>query len=226
MKKGFQICTVVQGKNLETLLKNLKKAQTSAEMVELRADSIGNFTIEDIVLLKKATKLPVVFTFRHEKEGGLFKGTVIKQKAILKKAFDLGFTYVDVAYDNPILKELSAKEKTQLLVSYHNYEGTPSIKQLTGILTKMRSVKPALIKMVTFVRKWDNISTLIALLNAKKGEEKLVVIGMGEKGEITRLTFPLMGSHIAFVAMKGEEKIAPGMLTKEDFEPITRYFNK
>jgi len=52
MKKKFQICTVVQGKNLATFVKNLKKAQASATMVELRADSIKDFNIDDLPIVK------------------------------------------------------------------------------------------------------------------------------------------------------------------------------
>jgi len=49
---------------------------------------------------------------------------------------------------------------------------------------------------------------------------------MGRKGEITRLTFPSMGSHIAYVTMKGEKNIAPGMLTEAQLKPVIKYFNK
>jgi len=226
MKKEFKICTVVQGKNLELFLKNLKGALASANMVELRADSIANFKIEDVATLKRATKLPSIFTFRYKKEGGLFTGDIAKQNNILKKAFELGFTFVDVAHGNPILKKLNEKEKTRLLLSWHNNKGTPSESELYSILNKMRRAQPAIIKMATFINHWQDIATLVSLLKKRKSNEKLVVIGMGEKGKITRLTFPLMGSHIAYVTIKGEKSIAPGILTEGELQPMIRYFNE
>jgi 3-dehydroquinate dehydratase type I len=226
MKKKFQICTVVQGKNLVTFVKNLKKAQASSAMVELRADSIKDFNSDDLPIIKGLTKLPSIFTFRHKKEGGLYAGSVSKQKEILKAGFDFGFTYIDVACDNPILEELNAKEKKQLLLSYHNNEGTPYLEDLLDLLEDMRAVCPAIIKIATQVTDYDDIPILAALLKKAKKDEKLVVIGMGRKGEITRLTFPSLGSHIAYVTMKGEKNIAPGMLTEAQLKPVIKYFNK
>jgi 3-dehydroquinate dehydratase type I len=224
MKKKFQICTVVQGKNLVTFVKNLKKAQASAGMVELRADSIKDFDSDDLPIVKGPTKLPSIFTFRHKKEGGLYAGPISRQKEILKDAFDFGFTYVDVACDNPILEELNTKEKKQLLLSYHNNEETPYLEDLLDLLEDMRAVRPAIIKIATQVTDYDDIPILAALLKKAKKDEKLVVIGMGRKGEITRLTFPSLGSHIAYVTMKGEKNIAPGMLTEAQLKPVINYF--
>ena len=226
MKKIFQICTVVQGKSLEDFMKNLKKAQRSATMVELRADSIKDFNIDDLPILTGPVKVPSIFTFRHKKEGGLFTGTKSKQKEILREAFIYGFTYVDVAYDNRLVNELSAKEKKKLLLSYHCDEGTPDFFELIDILDDMRSKNPAIIKIATLVEQADDVPILSALLKKRKKDEKLIVIGMGKLGQITRLTFPVLGSCIAFVTMKGEKNIAPGMLTEADLKPIINYFNK
>jgi 3-dehydroquinate dehydratase-1 len=227
MKKEFQICTVVRGENLVTFLKNLKKAQTSAAMVELRADSVNDFNKDDIPILNGPVKVPSIFTFRHEKEGGLFTGSVSKQKEILNEAFHSDFTYVDVAYDNPILKDLSAKEKKHLLISYHNNRETPYIEELEDILNDMRSVNPAIMKIATFVNNHEDVPILAALLKLRKKGEKLIVIGMGKKGIITRLMFPPMGSCIAFVTMKGQKNMAPGMITEADLlKNMARLKNK
>ncbi len=223
MKSEFKICTVVQGKSLETFVKNLKKAQTTAKMVELRADSINHFDIDDLEIIKGLTKLPSIFTFRHESEGGLFTGASSKQTKILKRAFELGFTYIDIAMGNPIVKELSAKEKKQLLLSWHDNKKTPPYKELENMLYRMRLLKPAIIKMATFVNNWDDILVLGSILKERISDEKLIVIGMGKKGEITRLMFPPIGSYIAYVSMKGEKNIAPGMLTEGDFKPIVKF---
>ena len=195
-------------------------------MVELRADTIKDFNSDDISLVKESVKTSSIFTFRHKKEGGLYAGALSKQKEILKKAFASGFTYVDIAYNNSLTGKLSIKEKTQLLLSYHNNDETPPIEELEDILNTMRSVHPAIIKMATFVNNPKDITILATLLERKKKNEKLIVIGIGIKGEITRFLFPLMGSCIAYVTMKGDKNIAPGMLTDADMKPISEYFKK
>jgi 3-dehydroquinate dehydratase type I len=226
MNNNFKICTVVQGENLATFVKNLKKAQVSASMVELRADSINDFNIDDLPIIKGPVNVPSIFTLRHKKEGGLFTSSVSKQNEILKSAFDFGFTYVDVAYDNPLINDLSLKEKKHLLLSYHNHEGTPYLEDLLDLLEDMRAVHPAIIKIATLVTDSGDIPILATLLKEAKEDEKLTVIGMGKKGEKTRVAFPALGSHIAYVSMKGEKNIAPGMLTEKDLKPILKYLKK
>jgi 3-dehydroquinate dehydratase I len=224
MNKSFKICTVVQGNNLETFLKNLEKAQKTAEMIELRTDSINEFSSADIPIIKGLLKLPCIFTCRHVKEGGLFTGS--SQREILKNAFVSGFDYIDISYNNPIINDLNDMEKNQLLVSYHNNKGTPNLEELVELLKYMRTFNPAIMKIATMVKYKKDVPVLASLLQNRKKDEKLIVIGMGKKGEITRATFPLVGSYIAYLTMKGEKNIAPGMLTEEEFNPIMNYFNK
>ena len=216
MTNKFKVCTVVQGKTLETFLNNLKKAQGTANMIELRADSICDIRLENIGTLRLATELPSIFTYRHESEGGLYSGTIKKQTEFLKKAFDSGFKYVDASIGNPILTKLTIKEKKQLLLSYHNMTQTPDLTELEAILLKMRPIKPAIIKIATLVREAKDITTLTKLLSERNRNEKMVVIGMGEMGSVTRTSFLKLGSYITFVQMKGEESIARGMLTIDE----------
>ncbi len=226
MNKDFKICTVIQGKNLETFVRNLKKAQKTASMIELRVDSIKDFSVEDIPIIEGLVKLPCIFTCRHLNEGGLYTGSMTNQQDIILKAFNSGFTYVDVAMGNPVINKLDAKQKKQLLLSYHNHEGTPAITELVKLLNHMRSMNPAVIKIATYVKKMYDVPTLSSLLRKRMRGEKLVVIGMGKKGEVTRLTFPPAGSYIAYVTMSGTKNIAPGMLKERDLQPIFNYLNK
>ncbi len=226
MNTNFKICTVIQGKNLETFVKNLKKAQKTAMMIELRADSIKDFDPDDIEIIKGLVKIPSIFTCRHVNEGGLFESSMAKQEEILLKAFESSFTYVDVAFNNPAINDLTDEDKNRLLISYHNNKGTPSLAELAELLKYMRTFNPAIMKIATMVKDKMDVPILASLLRKRKRDEKLIVIGMGKKGEITRLTFPPAGSYIAYVTIKGEKNIASGMLTERDLQPIFNYLNK
>lgn len=216
MSYEFNTCVVVQGKTMPTFLKNLDKALQVATMIELRVDTVLDIKLSDITKLKKATKAPYIFTFRHTSEGGLYNGSLKKQSQILNRAFDLGFDYVDVSYDNPIIDKFTTKERKRLLLTYHNMKETPDIRELQSILQKMRAVKPAIIKIATLVNAEKDITTLKELLSERKSNEKMIVIGMGEKGRMTRTLFPKSGSYITFVQMKGDKAIAPGILTEDE----------
>lgn len=215
----IKICTVVEGGTLPVFLRNLANEIHHSAMVELRADSINGFEEEDIYTLKRNVSIPSIFTFRHVKEGGLFAGDTFEQRAILKRAFHSGFEYVDVSCGNKILKELIPKEKKKLILSYHSNDSTPSYTKLAAILEQMRSVKPAIIKIATKINSHADIFKLADILKMKKEREKLIVIGLGEKGKPTRILFPLIGSYLAFASMVGS-KIAPGIMSHKQMESI------
>src|SRR4029077_9827978 len=107
MSLSFKICPVVRGGTLPLFLKNLKEAERISPLIELRVDTIKGFKEADIDVLKKNVKGSTIFTCRHISEGGEFIGDKKIQHAILKKAFSSKFNYVDVAYDNSLIKSLS-----------------------------------------------------------------------------------------------------------------------
>jgi 3-dehydroquinate dehydratase-1 len=212
---------VVEGSTLQTFLKNLKKAQQSADMVELRGDTIKGFKEKDFDAIKKAVKGSAIFTFRHKGEGGNYTGSKDFQGDVLKKAFKT-FKYVDVAFGNELVKELSAKEKKKLVLSYHEFDGTSSIKELKSVVTKMRKSKPAIIKIATLVNKEEDVITLSEILKLRKPKEQFIIIGMGDKGKLTRILFPMMGSFIAYAAMD-KTNIAPGLMTIKEMQDVYNF---
>lgn len=222
MSMPFKICMVAGGNTLHLFLKNLKKAQQSADMVELRADTIKGFKEKDFDAIRKAVKGPAIFTFRHKSEGGNYTGSADFQKEILRKAFKPGFKYVDVAYDNALVKGLTAKEKKKLLLSYHEFEGTSSEKKLKAVITKMRKAKPALIKIATLVKKEEDVVTLSEILKLRKPKEQIIIIGMGDKGKLTRVLFPMMGSYITYAAID-KTNIAPGLMTIKEMQDVYNF---
>ncbi len=225
MQMPYNIYTVVQGSTLPAFLKNMKKVGLRSDRVELRADSIRSFRVDDVEILKNNSPSHSIFTYRHIKEGGLFKGDVKEQKNILKEAFVFEFDYIDVSLGNSILNELTQKERKKLLVSYHEYKVTPTIERLMGVMNKMRKESPAVIKIATMVNSPKDVFVLADLLKEKKKNEKLIVIGMGEMGKLTRIMFPTMGSYLTYASMEGE-KIAPGLMNQKEMESVYNIITK
>ncbi len=219
MRGPFKICTVVEGNTLPVFLRNLNQAQKGSAKIELRADSIDGFEEEDIDTIKRNVKVTSIFTCRHVKEGGMFAGDAKEQRAILKKAFHSGFDYVDVSLGNSIIKELDLKERKKLLLSYHDFEATPNYIKLSVMLDRMRKEQPGIIKMATMVTSPIDVFRLADVLKEKKDKEKLIVIGMGEMGKLTRIMFPAMGSYMTYAAIEGS-KVAPGLMTRKQMESV------
>lgn len=219
MRVPFKICTVVEGETLPVFLRNLSKAQKESAKIELRIDSIKHFEEDDIDTIKRNVTKTSIFTCRHVKEGGKFDGNIKEQKEILKSAFHSSFDYVDVAVGNSILKELTEKERKKLLLSYHDFKETPAHSKLSTTLEKMRKEEPAIIKMATMVNRPGDVFSLADLLKEKGEKEKLIVIGMGEMGKLTRVMFPAMGSYLTYASLDGS-KAAPGLMTQKQMESV------
>lgn len=225
MRMPFKICTVVQGNTLPLFLENLLIAKAATDRVELRADSIKDLQSKDIETLKKNSPAHTIFTYRSVKEGGLFGGSAKEQKLIYEQAFSSGFELIDLSLGNSLLKNLNTDERKRLLVSYHNFEATPSFDKLKAVLKKMREESPAAIKISCMVNGPKDVFVLADILKERKEREKLIVIGMGELGKLTRVMFPSMGSYLTYAAMD-EKKLAPGLMTLKDIQSIYNIITK
>jgi 3-dehydroquinate dehydratase type I len=216
MQASVKICNVVEGDSLSIFLQNMEKAQGSS-MIELRADSIKNFKQENVLNIVEKVKTQSIFTCRSVREGGKFSDAYSEQEKIINTAFVEKFNYVDVAYDNLLIEDLVPEQQKKLLVSYHNFKETPSSIDLMKVMEKMRANDPGIIKIATMVNTTQDIFTLIEVLKQKKAAEKFIVIGMGAKGKITRVMFPLMGSYLTYVS---NGIPAPGIMSQKELETI------
>jgi len=206
----IKICTPVMGKTLEEFLKNLDQVQEVSEMVELRVDKIKNLSKKDLILIRKRTKKEVIFTSR--------------QREIILKALNLGFNYVDVELSLISELNLPKRGKNKIILSFHDFEKTPNIQDLTTIVSRMRKCNVGISKIATVVNNDQDIKNLLLILLNKKKDEKIIVVGMGEKGKITRILGPLLGSFLTF-ASTPFGKTAQGQINITKLKKIYQLIN-
>ena len=65
----------------------------------------------------------------------------------------------------------------------------------------------------------DDAARLLGLLDRKR---RLIVIGMGEKGKITRVAAPLLGSEIAYASAGEGKESAPGQIEEKELERLMK----
>lgn len=75
----------------------------------------------------------------------------------------------------------------------------------------MRFCQPDIMKIATMVRKEEDVRVLLRLLLEKEKDEEMIVIGMGAKGQLTRILGPLFGSYLTYVSTPYGET-APGQI--------------
>lgn len=107
------------------------------------------------------------------------------------------------------------------ILSYHNYQNTPGPVQLTEIIDIMKGYQPTVYKLATYCKNQeDGLWLMQLLLRLKARGLRVIILGMGEQGTITRIFGTLWGNEMTFAPLSHAEQSAPGQLTKSQLETI------
>ncbi len=169
------------------------------DIAEVRLDEIGIFhgwvaccqTIE-------AAGIPVMLTLRNSKEGGKCTLTDQERLKILSEGLECCSIF-DVELQSNLTETISPIVKAagkSLLVSYHDFSGTPSEAELEDKIADA-SEYADIIKIATMVTADIDLLTLNHVLS-KTRNIPLCLIGMSSKGTRTRTSFPCMGSALTY----------------------------
>ncbi len=205
----IKICTPVVGKTLNEFLKNLDQVQKVSEMVELRVDSL-NLTKKDLILISKRIRKESILTSRN--------------KEIITNSLNFGFDFIDVDLSMINDLKLSKKDRSKIILSFHDHKKTPRIKRLKLLVDQMRKFGAGVIKIATVVNDDQDIKNLFKILFDKKEDEKMIVIGMGKRGQIIRVFGPLLGSFLTFSSTKFG-KSASGQIDINKMKNIYKLLN-
>lgn len=195
----IKICSVVIGKTLEEFLDNLDMAQQVSNFVELRVDYINDFSINQIDTIKQHVYKENIFTCRSINGGGKFEGSEEELKNIVYKADELQFNHIDI--EMSMLNSINFLNKNSKIIgSYHNFNNTPSYDELLNIYKNIKRYDFVdIVKIATnVVNDSDNIELVKLLINKR---DNIIVLGMGEKGKITRIISPLLGGYLTFASI-------------------------
>jgi len=147
--------------------------------------------------------VPVIATCRGKERGGLFEGTIEDEVDILQAAARNGAKYVDIDY-----RFARPMPPADVIASYHNFEETPG--NLVDIVNQAFAANAAIAKVATQVNRWADNRRLFDLL-AQTNPKPLIISGMGEIGQITRIAGPSRGSFLSYAA--STRQAAAGQLT-------------
>ncbi len=221
------ICiSIVPGTN-EEALSLLGKALPAADLVELRIDRVEK---PDLPSLLCAGKDRLLVTNRRRDEGGFFASSENKRMALLHEAVDLGAGIVDIEARsgpgavNDLAGAIRAKGgKTRLIVSHHDMLGTPTRRTLERRLKTCRLLGADIVKLVTRANsEEDNLRVLEIIPLARKMGQEIIAFCMGEKGRLSRVAAPLLGSCIGYASLEEGAESAPGQLTADQMKTILR----
>ncbi len=150
-------------------------------------------------------------TCRRRQNHGKFNGSIEDQIRILSAAVDAGARAVDVeieSAENAQARLDTFRGRARLILSYHNYDGTPSPET---ILRRMERIPADAYKIVTTARKPSDNSRILALAKSHP-RTPLVVLAMGECGFPTRVLSTAWGGLFTYAAPNASEGTAAGQV--------------
>jgi 3-dehydroquinate dehydratase-1 len=141
---------------------------------------------------------------------------------LLLKAIQHGAQYVDIEFESEVkyrhmLVEHARAKGVKVIISYHDFDKTPSLKDLEAIVEKAQLMEADIVKIATLAKTPVDCATIMSLY---RKEKDLIAFCMGQLGIITRIAAPLLGAEFTFAALDDSFKTAPGQLTIEEMEKI------
>ena len=192
---------------------------------EIRLDAM-KAAVEDMAAVFSGPSR-LIATFRPQGSGAM-TGTSFDddvRKTFLSAAIEAGAAYVDIEADSALVYRQEIIEKAhrhgcKVIISHHDYEMTPDRNELERIANLCFDIGADIAKIAfTCVSESDG-ARLLGLLENSGFKGRLVVVGMGEKGKITRIAAPFLGSPFTFASSAKGKETAPGQIDRETLEKI------
>jgi 3-dehydroquinate dehydratase / shikimate dehydrogenase len=186
---------------------------TGADYVEVRLDYLNN-PRDSVQARWDKLPIPVIATCRGTERGGRFDGSADEEIRILQYAVENGAKFVDLDYR--IARPIPGAD---VIASYHDFEGTPS--DLLSVMDNICAGAGQIAKLATTVKSWDDNRRLMGLLSWD-WPKSVIVAGMGDIGQVTRVIGPARGSFLTYAGLTPNAS-APGQFTVREMIDVYRF---
>jgi 3-dehydroquinate dehydratase I len=188
-------------------VRNLAAGQV--DLCELRIDLLYRASA-DLEESAGEVPCPKIATVRDPEEGGA-NGLSEQTRLELYQRWLPWCDLIDVELRNlnrfsGLIEEAESSGKG-VIVSFHDFEKTPSLGEFQEILDRSRLKKTQIFKVASKVAQWSEVETLIQLLQ-QNPESRIAAMGMGEFGKLSRLVLARLGSHLVYGSVG--EAVVPG----------------
>jgi 3-dehydroquinate dehydratase-1 len=208
-----RICASIVNDDLEAA----KSVEPLVDLFEVRIDLIGDGWRG----LARQLKKPWVACNRSADEGGSWEGSEAKRREELLSALELGASIIDIELTMGNRQEMVQliKKRAQCLLSFHDFEKTPSLDRMRELIQKQLEAGADICKVVTTAQKFeDNLAVLQLIADFPKA--RVVAFAMGPLGFISRIMCPLVGGDFIYASIETGKEAAPGQITVGDLRKI------
>ena len=225
-----KICVPVVETTTEKIIQQIQELQ-NCDLIELRIDFYENIhdlkQVHELLLqVRQQTNLPLLLTYRSLKEGGHIQLTDQEYLSLVQTACQSGCVdIVDIELESGNmlvyqLVEIAHQNHVKVLMSYHDFEKTPTVMEMKERLEKMEIMGADICKIAVMPFSYKDVIQLLdtTMEMSQRLTRPLVTMSMGKIGKITRIVGELVGSSITFASVG--QSSAPGQLTLEDMQTL------
>ncbi len=208
------ICVSIKELSFNECLEVVK----NEELVELRFD-LMNVREEEIEKLCRQ-KAQIIATCRPKESNDT------KRMNILKHSASCGATFVDIelessdAFKQEVMS-VARKNNTKIIISHHDYNKTPTKRELEQIMGWCFESHADIAKIVCHVSNESECSRILSLYDTQKElSQKIIAFGLGNKGKFTRIASLFLGAPFIYASLTKGNETAEGQLDKETLESL------
>ena len=215
------ICIPIIAKNTDAALEKIIRANTLADMLEIRLDLMDTF---DLTRILQTAHKPVLVTYRSKNEGGKGSADPDTYTQYALAALRLGADLVDVELWLPVKwreRIFNARGQSGIVISSHIQGSTPAQEKLEKILENSIATGADVVKIVTRAEKWsDNFRLLDLIPKAHDRNIRIIAFCMGPLGRASRVLSHLMGGYVTFASLETGEESADGQIPTTEMKRI------
>ncbi|MEP6810867.1 MAG: type I 3-dehydroquinate dehydratase [Chthoniobacterales bacterium] len=180
-------------------LKRALRLRRPPEFFELRLD-----TLPPDVAATAAELLcqPLIVTARHPDEGGRNRLSTRQRRDLLLRFLPYA-AFVDVELRSAktlrSVLEAAADRAVKRIISVHELDRTPSLRELKNIVQRARTFSPDLVKIVTRTDRADELARLLDFFEQENNRHPLCAMGVGRLGRESRIALARRGSYLHYV---------------------------
>lgn len=210
-----RICIALGLPDTGRLLEHARREAAAGErFLEFRLDYLpspdqGFEVIRQI--LKEYPDCWILATCRRHQNHGRFNGSIEEQLRILGGAIDAGAKAVDLEIESAEMVRSRLRDlegKAVVVVSYHNFEGTPA---MDPVVRRLMKVPADVYKIVTTARKPSDNLRVLALSKAYP-KVPMVLLVMTETGFPSRVLSMVMGGLYTYATPSAADGTAAGQV--------------
>ncbi|MFC2006879.1 type I 3-dehydroquinate dehydratase [Chloroflexota bacterium] len=194
-----------------------REVNNLVDLFEVRIDLIG----EDWAALTRQLKKPWIACNRIAEEGGKWQGNEARRIEKLLQAAELGAEIIDIELGTKNLDRIVPiiKKRVKCLLSFHDFEKTPSLNQMKEVVEKQQKAGADICKIVTTAQTFEDNLTTLKLISDLPAV-RVISFAMGPLGVVSRILSPLVGSDFTYASIELGKESAEGQLTVRELAQI------